>query len=198
MDLKGLQDYISKRIEQGLPHFVIYHGIDHTHDVHAAVVRLAELENIDEYNTKLIRAAALLHDSGITVKFEEHEEISAEIAAECLPQFGFNSDEIRQIVNMILATKLPQVANSMNEKILCDADLDYLGRIDFFVIGQKLRLEWELIGNKISLFEWYRLQMEFLKNHRYFTKSARLLRNDRKNMNLAEIQQFFNKARLNK
>lgn len=198
MDLKGLQNYIEKRIEQGLPHFVIYHGIDHTHDVHAAVIRLAELENLDEYNTTLVRAAALLHDSGITVKFEEHEEISAEIAANCLPQFGFNNSEILQITSMILATKLPQVANTINERILCDADLDYLGRIDFFVIGQKLRLEWELIGNKISLFEWYRLQMEFLKNHRYFTKSARFLRNERKNLNLAEIQQFFVKAGYNK
>jgi predicted metal-dependent HD superfamily phosphohydrolase len=198
MDLQGLADFICTKMEQQLPSFVIYHGVDHTSDVHSSVVRLAKLENLDDYNTKLVRAAAWLHDSGIMVKFEDHEELSAKMAAEYLPNFGFNESEIKLIRSMILATRLPQTAVTINEKILCDADLDYLGRTDFFIIGQKLRLEWELIGNKISLYDWYRLQLEFLKNHHYFTKSAQILRNERKNSNMAEIQHFFNSSRLNK
>lgn len=185
-------------MQDQLPPFVIYHGVDHTYDVHASVLRLCQLEKLDEYNTNLIRAAAWLHDAGIMVKFEDHEVISARFADDYLPQFGFNKDEINQIKNMILATRLPQVATTLNEKILCDADLDYLGRNDFFVIGQKLRLEWLLIGNNISLYDWYKLQMDFLKNHHYFTKSAQLLRNERKNQNMAEIQHLFNSLRLGK
>jgi len=182
-------------MEDQLPPFVIYHGVDHTYDVHSSVIRLAQLEKIDDYNLKLIRAAAWLHDAGIIVKFEDHEEISAKFAAEYLPRFGFNDNEISQVQKMILATRLPQVAQTLNEKILCDADLDYLGRNDFFVIGQKLRLEWILIGNNITLYDWYKLQMEFLKSHHYFTKSAQLLRNERKNQNMAEIQHLFNSIR---
>lgn len=198
MDLEGLSEFVCKRMAAKLPPFVIYHGVDHTQDVHASVIRLAKLENLDEYNTQLVRAAAWFHDAGITVRFEDHETVSAELAEKYLPTFGFNDTEISQIKNMILATKLPQVANTLNEKILCDADLDYIGRNDFFVIGQKLRLEWELIGNKINLYDWYKLQMEFLKVHRYLTKSAQLLRNERKNLNMAEIQLLFNCSRLGK
>lgn len=198
MDLQGLADFICKKMEQQLPSFVIYHGLDHTTDVHTSVVRFAQLENLDEYNTNLVRAAAWLHDAGIMVKFEDHEELSAKMAADFLPNFGFNDMEISAIQQMILATRLPQNATTLNDKILCDADLDYLGRKDFFIIGQKLRLEWELIGNKISLYDWYRLQLEFLKNHRYFTKSAQVLRNERKQQNMAEIQHFFSCSRLNK
>lgn len=198
MDIDGLSHFICKKMEDQLPPFVIYHGVDHTHDVHASVLRLAQLEKLDEYNTNLVRAAAWMHDSGIIVKFEDHELISAQFAQEYLPNFGFNSAEIDQIRNMILCTRLPQVATTLNEKILCDADLDYLGRSDFFIIGQKLRLEWILIGNNISLYNWYKLQMEFLKNHHYFTKSAQVLRNERKNQNMAEIQHLFNSVRLNK
>lgn len=195
MDIAALSDFICRKMEQELPPFIIYHGVDHTHDVHNSVVRLAQLEKLDDYNTRLVRAAAWMHDSGIIVKFEDHEDISAEMAGRYLPDFGFSHDEVDKIQKMILATRLPQVANSLSEKILCDADLDYLGRNDFFIIGQKLRLEWELIGNKIHLFDWYRLQMEFLKKHHYFTKSAQVLRNERKNTNLAEIQHFFNCSR---
>ncbi len=195
MDIDALSNYVCSKMEQELPPFVIYHGVDHTFDVHASVIRLSQLEKLDEYNTRLVRAAAWMHDVGITVKFEDHEELSANMAAQFLPQFGFNDQEIVQIQNMILATRLPQDAKTLNEKILCDADLDYLGRNDFFIIGQKLRLEWELIGNKINLYDWYKLQMEFLKNHHYFTRSAQVLRNERKNLNMAEIQHFFNCCR---
>lgn len=198
MNIEALSEFICKKMQDQLPPFVIYHGVDHTYDVHASVLRLCQLEKLDEYNTNLIRAAAWLHDAGIIVKFEDHEVISASFADDYLPQYGFNHDEISQVKNMILATRLPQVAKTLNEKIICDADLDYLGRNDFFIIGQKLRLEWLLIGNNISLYEWYKLQMEFLKNHHYFTKSAQLLRNERKNQNMAEIQHLFNSARLNK
>lgn len=190
MDLEALHQFICDKMKKELPPFVVYHGIDHTLDVYASVIRLAQLEQLDEYNTSLVKAAALLHDVGIIVKFEDHEELSAQLAQQYLPDFGFKESEINLISKMIISTRLPQEAVTLNDKILCDADLDYLGRNDFFIIGQKLRLEWELIGNKISLIEWYKIQMNFLKNHHYFTKSAQLLRNERKKSNLIEIEKL--------
>ena len=190
MNLINLTDFIIEKMKRELPPTIVYHSPDHTLDVHDAAIRLAVMEGLDEHHTKLIRAAALLHDAGITVSFRDHEDYSAAIAQEYLPSFGFNEDEIREVKSMIMATKLPQLATSLAEKILCDADLDYLGRPDFFVIGQKLRLEWELSGNKIDLCEWYIIQMDFLRNHTYFTASAANLRNERKWQNLKEIEQL--------
>jgi predicted metal-dependent HD superfamily phosphohydrolase len=192
MNIQALHDFILEKMSRELPPFVVYHGVDHTLDVYAAAMRLAQLEQLDEYNINLVKAAALLHDSGIMVKFEDHEDKSADLAVQFLPSFGFNDQEIKLVRNMILATKLPQVVQTLNDKILCDADLDYLGRNDFFIIGQKLRLEWELIGNKINLIDWYKLQLDFLNKHHYFTRSARTLRDERKNLNLIEIQNLWN------
>jgi len=190
MNLINLTDFIIEKMKRELPPTIVYHSPDHTLDVHDAAIRLAAMEGLDEHHTRLIRAAALLHDAGITVSFRDHEDYSAAIAQEYLPSFGFNEDEIREVKSMIMATKLPQLATSLAEKILCDADLDYLGRPDFFVIGQKLRLEWELSGNKIDLSEWYIIQMDFLRNHTYFTNSAANLRNERKWQNLKEIEKL--------
>ena len=190
MSLTNLTEFIVEKMRRELPSFIVYHSIEHTLDVHDAAVRLAKLEGLDEAGIRLVRAAALLHDSGITVAFIDHEDLSAEIAAKYLPSFGFFPDEISKIQQMIITTKLPQDAKSIEEQILCDADLDYLGRNDFFIIGQKLRLEWELVGNKVSLCDWYVIQMNFLRNHKYFTLSASALRNERKMQNLEEIQQL--------
>lgn len=192
MNIQGLYDFICDKMKREIPPFVVYHDIDHTLDVYKSVARLAQMERLDEYNINLLKAAALMHDFGITVKFEDHELVSAEMAQQYLPEFGFNDTEVKTIKEMILATRLPQAVHTLNDKILCDADLDYLGRNDFFIIGQKLRLEWELVGNKISLLDWYKLQMAFLKSHHYFTQSAQVLRNERKNLNLADIQLLCN------
>lgn len=192
MNLEELADFVCRKMEKELPPFVVYHGVDHTYDVHTSVIRLAKMELLDEYETNLIEAAAWLHDIGIIVRFDDHESISAKMASEILPHFGFNDKEVTKVKNMIQCTRLPQAAYTTGEKILCDADLDYLGRNDFFIIGQKLRLEWELIGNRIPLLDWYKLQMDFLSNHTYFTPSAQLLRNERKAQNMAEIVNLFN------
>jgi predicted metal-dependent HD superfamily phosphohydrolase len=190
MSLTNLTEFIVEKMRRELPAFVVYHSVEHTIDVHEAALRLAKLEGLDEATIRLISAAALLHDSGITISFENHEDHSSEIAAQYLPAFGYNPTEIEIIKQMINTTKLPQSASTIESQILCDADLDYLGRADFFIIAQKLRLEWELTGNKIDLCEWYIIQMEFLKNHRYFTESARKLREQRKHENLLEIEQL--------
>jgi predicted metal-dependent HD superfamily phosphohydrolase len=188
MSLTNLTEFIVEKMRRELPEFVVYHSVEHTLDVHEAALRLAKLEGLDETTTRLVSAAALLHDSGITISFKNHEDISADIAEQYLPAFGYNPTEIEIIKQMIITTKLPQSASTIESQILCDADLDYLGRADFFIIAQKLRLEWELTGNKIDLCEWYVIQMEFLKNHRYFTESARRLREQRKLENLLEIE----------
>ncbi|MHC1773771.1 MAG: HD domain-containing protein [Lentimicrobium sp.] len=188
MGLTNLTEFVVEKMRRELPEYVVYHSVEHTLDVYQAAVRLARLEGLDEASTRLVSAAALLHDSGITVSFKNHEDISADIAEKYLPSFGFIPEEIEKIKQMIITTKLPQSATTIEAQILCDADLDYLGRSDFFIIGQKLRLEWELAGNKINLCEWYIIQMDFLKKHHYFTDSARKLREQRKLENLMEIE----------
>jgi predicted metal-dependent HD superfamily phosphohydrolase len=194
MNIHNLCDFIIEKMKRELPSNIVYHSVDHTMDVHDAAVRLAKLEGLSDSEINLLRAAALLHDSGITVGFEDHESHSVKIAEDYLPSFGFNAAEIDTIKRMIMATKLPQSATTILEKVLCDADLDYLGRADFFVTAQKLRLEWEYTGNKIDLSDWYVIQMNFLRNHDYQTSSAQQLRGERKLQNLREVENLCTKG----
>ncbi|MDY0104651.1 MAG: HD domain-containing protein [Lentimicrobium sp.] len=188
MNIENLRDFIFEKMKRELPSTIVYHSVDHTIDVHDAAIRLSQLEGIPDREICLLRAAALLHDVGITVSFEDHERHSVKIAEDYLPSFGYSAEDIEAIKLMIMSTRIPQAANTILEKILCDADLDYLGRPDFFVIAQKLRLEWEYSGNKIELSDWYVIQMNFLRSHSYQTASAKELRNERKLQNLREIE----------
>ena len=40
-----------------------------------------------------------------------------------------------------MATKMPQRPKNLLQQIICDADLDYLGRNDFFILSEKLHKE---------------------------------------------------------
>ena len=73
--------------------------------------------------------------------------------------------------------------------IICDADLDYLGRDDFFTISDTLRRELRDHGKINSDRVWDEIQVKFLTMHRYFTNSAKKLRESKKMEHLEVIKQ---------
>lgn len=191
MNFKAAQHYIITRLDQELNKNLHYHNIEHTLDTHKAVIRLIELEKLDAYSAQLIETAALYHDAGMLYTYQDHELKSAEIARKILPTFEYTSQEIEEIVDMIMTTRLPQSATTTNQKILCDADLDAIGREDFFITSMRLHLEWKLFNIKpISLAEWIDFEIEFLENHSYYTNSARFLRDEQKLKNIEELKKL--------
>lgn len=194
MDFLKAQDYILKRLKNELKPNLFYHSIEHTLDVYNSVVKIAEMEGVNGIDLNLLKTASLFHDSGMIRTYNGHEEASVEIAKESLPQFGYNQLAIETISKMIITTKLPQTAGTFLEKIICDADLDYLGREDFIMISHKLRHEWVTQEiNVLSLKQWYELQIEFLSNHKYFTKYAISTRKEGKLFNLGQIIELLKK-----
>ena len=73
------------------------------------------------------------------------------------------------------------------EKIICDADLMYLGTDDFKLRGDDLYLEFlanKTVSNKD---DWNKLQIRFLKSHRFHTDYAQLHFGQKKQENLEEL-----------
>lgn len=194
MKLIEVEKYVIQRMENELnPHYV-YHSLNHTLDVVRSSEIIALHENISEKEIEIIKTAAYLHDIGIIVQFKGHEKHSVNIAQEILPQFGYKPDDITLIIELIHSTQMPQVANNILQQIICDADLDYLGRNDYFKISSLLRKEWfYLFKMDFSDIQWYMSQKAFLNNHNYQTASSRKLKNETKMQNILEIQSLIDK-----
>ncbi len=189
MDFAGARDYIIDRMRKELNPSLTYHTIEHTLDMHHAAIRLMEMEHFDdEHERLLIETAAIYHDAGMMISYNDHETQSVLIAGEMLPTFGYSLEDIDEVAGLILVTKLPQMPTTLPEQILCDADLDSLGRDDFFLESFKLQLEWKLNGIAVTtLEEWLRFEVKFFTGHEYFTKSGRELRQEQKRKNFLEI-----------
>lgn len=192
MDIEKARQYILKKLEDELDKTLYYHSIDHTIDVCSSALSIAREENVHPTDMALLETAALYHDSGITVIYKGHELASAKIAREVLPGFGYNNQDIKKIEKMIIATQLPQKPGDKLSEILCDADLDYLGRDDFYINALRLYREWNELGIKMSLKEWYQLQVDFLKSHTYFTDTTINRRQKKKNFHLNQVKELLN------
>jgi ligand-binding sensor domain-containing protein/class 3 adenylate cyclase/predicted metal-dependent HD superfamily phosphohydrolase len=179
--------HIMKVLEQGLSKNLHYHSISHTKDVVSAVERLALLENVTDEGLFLLKSAATYHDAGFVEKYDNNETIGARLADEILPKYGYTEQNIEQIKELIYVTEIPHKPKNQLEEIICDADLDYLGRDDFHEIADKLKRE--LIENKKIKGDkhWDEIQVSFLKSHRYFTKTAKKTRKKKKEQNLQEV-----------
>jgi uncharacterized protein len=189
-DYQGAIAFIVKRLEEELSPSLTYHSLYHTvEDVLPAARQLAALIGLSEQDKKLLEVAAAYHDAGFLIQFREHELAGGQIAQKFLPQFGFSDEAIRTVAGMIMATRLPQTPHTLLEEILADADLDSLGREDFFTRGDLLREEQSLRGEKATDEEWYSFQVQFLRSHRYFTQAARSLRDEGKKQHLSILRE---------
>ncbi len=195
-DLERAQRYVLARLATELPDDLPYHGIHHTRDdVLPAAEKLAALSKLGAEELLIVQTAALYHDLGYIERYAHNEPLGAQIAAETLPNFGYSPTQVKMIEGMVLATQLPQNPHNFLEALICDADLDSLGRDNFLETSHNLREELLLHGMELPLKEWYRQQEDFLRAHKYFTPAARALRRSKKLENIALLEKLWRRAR---
>lgn len=188
MDFKGAKQYALSRLYNELSPNHYYHHVSHTLDVCKAVNDIAIEEGVSDEELMLLKTAAYFHDLGFVKQYFNNEPIAAEIARDILPQFGYTERQIEIIAQLILATKVPQEPHNHLEKIICDADLDYLGRDDFYEISQSLLKEWQAYGLVETEEEFNQKQVSFFNAHHYFTNTAIKKRKNLKQKHLTELK----------
>ena len=191
--LKIVDQYIRELFRDELPDGIKYHNADHTlhptKGVVAVAYRIALSENISEHDRELLIAAAYFHDTGYIREYDKNEPIAARMAGRILKLIGYKPAEIKKVQKMILATDLARKPQSLVEKILCDADLDHLGRDDFFKRDGKLRKGRGARGIDVSdEAKWYKGTLKLLKKHKYYTESQKRLREEKKQKNIDQLK----------
>lgn len=189
MDYRAAKQFIVAKLRAELSEQLHYHGLHHTLDVLKMASEIGEQEGVDAHDLVLLKTAALFHDAGfVKNKHAGHEAEGCLIARAELPRFHYAQADIETICGMIMATKIPQSPSNLLEQIICDADLDYLGRDDFYRIGNSLfeeMLAYHLISDE---FAWNRLQVNFLNAHRFHTRTNKLIREPVKQLYLEELR----------
>jgi len=183
-----LRKKVMEALNSRLPEELYYHDINHTLDVLKNCNKYIKREKIDKYNAKLLRIGALLHDIGFTVSNINHEETGRDIAGDLMKSYGFPAKDIAMVEGLIIATRIPQSPKNELEKIICDCDLDYLGRSDFYTISDHLYRELEFNAMVHTKLDWDKIQIKFLEAHTYHTEFALKNRQPQKEKRIAELK----------
>lgn len=185
-----LRKHILNGLKERLSDKLTYHGVHHTLDVLRVTNGYLKRNKITGRDAKLLRIGALLHDYGFTQTYKDHEVKGCEIAEELMPDYGFSKADIKIVKGLIMATKVPQNPKTELEKIICDADLDYLGRKDFDPISSSLFQELQNFGVLSDPNEWNKLQVSFLEGHKYHTDFANRNRQPIKELRIEAIKKL--------
>jgi uncharacterized protein len=132
-----------------------------------------------------LETAALLHNVIVVHGRTDNKAMSVRYAAEHLPKLGYSPSQISRVGEIILATTMPQNPRDLPGMIICDADLDYLGRKDFMRRSEELREE---LGFEHGL-EWAKKNLDFFEGHEYHTEVAREQRDEGKARHLDRIKE---------
>ena len=179
---------VVQQLTHGLDERYTYHGLRHTLDVIEQSEQIGIALKCSEQEIQLLKIAALFHDLGFIQTRKGHEKASAELFLLASEQ-KLNDTERQQISSCILATIMPQMPQSLLEQIICDADLDYLGRNDFEKISQDLFQEMHACGEMSDLYKWDEIQVVFLDKHHFHTSFNQSRRNEQKSQHLSAIKE---------
>ena len=185
--LQNLESVL-QRLKDGLHKHYYYHDVRHTLDVIEQSQAIGKLEGVTERELEILKIAALFHDTGFLKVRSGHEQASVDFFQSIGGLSALTHEDCDTITGCIRATHMPQTPLNHLEQILCDADLDYLGREDFGLIGENLFLEMSACGEMSDRFTWDNLQVKFLEEHKFHTTSNQARRDGKKAENLNEVR----------
>lgn len=166
--------YVQKLLGEKLADWVAYHDYQHTDETFRASREIALACNLGPGELEIVLLAALFHDTGYIETVRGHERKSVAIATEFLRKREYPEESIRSVAGCILATTVPQKPRNLLEQVVCDADMLYVGREEFFHKNDLLKSEQEgREGKAVDPAEWLRTTLAFLEAQNYHTDYCR-------------------------
>ncbi|WP_178983246.1 Pycsar system effector family protein [Winogradskyella helgolandensis] len=187
--LLDVEIYVAELLTKQLAPINYYHNAIHTRRVVASIKELANSENCTEQETLVLLLAGWFHDTGFIFIDTGHEEESVKVAHAYLKEKNVPQETLDQVERLILATKTGLKPTSKLEYIIRDADCGHITSDNYLDISENLLKELNAKnGNLLSDKEWMEQNLEFLKNHSFYSDSAKQLWQPKKEINQLEIQ----------
>ncbi len=194
--IRRTDNFVLDLFKEKLPNTFIYHNYNHTKRVVKSSKELIDNSQLNVKEEEAVLLAAWLHDTGYTVKFENHEEESVKIARAFLKENNVDPEVIEKVSQCIGATKFNSTPHSEIEKILKDADNSHFAKEYFEEVTEFLRQELQL--NNIHIYssqEWVDENISlFTEKQSYYTNYASKNWKPLKEKNLSNLLEKKNKA----
>lgn len=189
-NIEKAKRYVNQLLSPMEDHY--YHEYSHALEVMQRAMYLSQKEWLNDDEIEMMGLAAIFHDTGFIIQYDNNEPIWAKIAENYLKSILYPGDKIKRIEEIILATD-PKYLTPKNiyEEIIKDADMDNLWREDFFDKSNKLKKEIETIKHiKINDPEWKHGLVELLTEHKFYTRTQKEERDRKKEVMKHKLEEM--------
>ena len=173
--LEDVEDAVDRIfIEEATPD-LYFHNAQFARNINAQVDLLAHAEQLPDEEFIYLKLASIFLITGYMTDYNNPAEASFGLMREMLPSFGFDESYIvatRHLINNSFIGRY----ESVSDKILHDARYDYLGRIDYMKLTERLLRERREHGREISVENWIENQKKHIADHEFLTRTGKLLR----------------------
>ncbi len=189
--LQDVEEMINKMFIDEAPPNLYFHNASLARNIISQVELLVIAESLPEEEYINLKLASVFLITGFISDYEKPAEAAFLLVEEMLPRYGFdekNIDASRQIIG----NSFNEHYESISDKILHDARYDYLGRVDYIKLADKLLRERKEHGKITDSRTWIDIQMKLLVDHEFLTNTGRLLRSVSVEDQIAGLQVYNN------
>jgi adenylate cyclase len=187
--LQDIEELIIKMFDDEAPPNLYFHNSSMVKSICNQVELLSRAENLPDEEFIDLKLAAVFLLSGYITDYEKPMEASLRLVTEILPEFGFTRENVESTCKIISNSFLDH-RDSLSDDILHDARYDYLGRVDYMKLTDKLLRERTEYGKHPDMKTWIDSMTKQLTDHEFVTNTARLLRNVRSEDQIASLQEL--------
>ncbi len=173
--LQDVEDAIDKMFTDEAPPNLYFHNASLARNITSQVDLISTAEKLPDKDYLGLKLAALFLFSGYITDYDKPVQSAFILMDEILPRAGFDQVYIEAAKDHI-RNSFEGRCITIGDMILHDARYDYLGRVDYAKLTERLLKERKEHGIVTNPEEWTKIQQELLKEHDFLTRTGRLLR----------------------
>lgn len=172
--LQDIEEMVTKMFDDEAPPNLYFHNSSLVKNISTQVELISTAEKLPEEEYINLKLASVFLLTGFITDYEKPMEASLRLVEEILPRYGFSQENI-EITGRIIRNSYTDNLESFLDFILHDARYDYLGRIDYLKLTEKLQRELSEYGKQVDRNTWIEVQKKYLSEHEFRTNTAKLL-----------------------
>jgi class 3 adenylate cyclase len=173
--LQDIEELIIKKFDDEAPIDLYFHNSALVKNICNQTELLATAENVTGEENVILKLAAIFLFAGFINDYDNPSGASCELVDETLPGYGFD-DSISNLVKEMIRKSYENRIDSLSDRILHDARYDYIGRVDYIKMIEKLIKEETEYGRIKNREDWVKTQKELIVKHQFLSETAQMLR----------------------
>jgi adenylate cyclase len=173
--LQDIEEAILKMFDDKASPDLYFHNSSLVKNICMQVDLISTAEKLPDEDYVTLKLAAVFLFTGYISDYDSPMDESLRYAGVMLPRYGFSEGDIGSVRAMI-RNSYSGNTETFADRILHDARYDYLGRVDYLKLTEKLFREMTGYGKHVDIDSWIDLQKKLLEDHTFYTGTAQLLR----------------------